>query len=62
MYILGTMSCRADRDHEQARRPVVDLPDQQAAADVERDVQRGLVGLNVTSYDATVRADVTPGR
>ena len=36
---------RADRDHEQVRRPVVDLPDQQAAADVEGNVQRGLVGL-----------------
>jgi hypothetical protein len=36
---------RHDRGHEQVGRPVVDLPQQQAAADIEADVQRRLVGL-----------------
>ena len=36
---------RHEGRHEQDRRPVVDLPHQQAAADVEADVQRRGVGL-----------------
>jgi hypothetical protein len=36
---------RDDRGHEHVRRPVVDLAHEQAAADVEADVQRGRVRL-----------------
>ena len=39
--------CTMIDDDEQQRRPVVDLADEQAAADVEGDVQRGPVGLGL---------------
>jgi hypothetical protein len=45
------------RGDEQDRRPVVDLPHQQTAADVERDVQRRGVGLgHVQALEQAVRA------
>jgi hypothetical protein len=43
-----------DRHHEQQGCPVVDLPHEQAAADVEGDVQRGVVGLAHRDADERV--------
>ena len=46
---------QADRRDEQVRRPVVHLPDQQPAADVEADGQHGLVRL---AHREAVRSSV----
>ena len=45
-----------DRGHEQQRRPVVHLPHDQAAADVEREVQRRLVRLATSRCRAAARS------
>ena len=48
---------QADRGHEQQRRPVVDLPHEQAAADVEADVERRRHrGRHVEALERQVRA------